>query len=192
MRVEFQDVVRRRRMVRRVEPDRPVPAEVPDRVPHNPPPGPPHHPPREGGGLYLAEPLTLPWILRHLGPVRFETLLSRIENGDRITDPWFWAARGELSDGCQVLIELVQARRARGDELAALTPREQEVLRLLAEGCSNREIAEALYIAPRTASTHVGNILQKLGLTSRTAAVARALQRGLSTAGRENGVVEAN
>jgi len=79
-----------------------------------------------------------------------------------------------------------------GDELAALTPREQEVLRLLAEGCSNREIAEALYIAPRTASTHVGNILQKLGLTSRTAAAARALQRGFGTAGRENGVAAAN
>jgi Capsule assembly protein Wzi len=51
----------------------------------------------DGGGLYLAEPLTLPWILRALGPIRFETFLSRIENGDRITDPWLWGARGSFS-----------------------------------------------------------------------------------------------
>lgn len=50
-----------------------------------------------GGGLFLARPVRLPWVLRHLGPVRFETFLSRIENGDRITDPWFWGARGSLS-----------------------------------------------------------------------------------------------
>jgi DNA-binding CsgD family transcriptional regulator len=58
--------------------------------------------------------------------------------------------------------------------LAALTAREQEVLRLLAEGRSNREIAAALYIAPKTASVHVSNILAKLGAATRTEAAAIA------------------
>lgn len=60
-----------------------------------------------------------------------------------------------------------------------LTEREREVLRLLAEGETTRQIASSLCISPRTASTHVTNILSKLGVTSRTAAVAYALRIGL-------------
>jgi two-component system nitrate/nitrite response regulator NarL len=60
-----------------------------------------------------------------------------------------------------------------------LTAREREVLRHLAEGASTREIGEALFISPRTASTHVENILRKLGASSRAAAVAYALRNGL-------------
>jgi DNA-binding CsgD family transcriptional regulator len=56
----------------------------------------------------------------------------------------------------------------------ALTSREYEVLRLVAAGRSNREIAAALFISPKTASVHVSNILGKLGATSRTEAAARA------------------
>lgn len=69
----------------------------------------------------------------------------------------------------------------RQDEAApsALSPREREVLRLLVDGHSSREIADALFISPRTASTHVSNILAKLGVTNRTAAVAHALRHGL-------------
>lgn len=46
----------------------------------------------DGGGIFLDEPVELPWIFRYLGPMRFEMLLTRIENGDRITEPWFGAA----------------------------------------------------------------------------------------------------
>jgi DNA-binding CsgD family transcriptional regulator len=53
-----------------------------------------------------------------------------------------------------------------------LTRREREVLRLLAEGRSDREIAAALFISPKTAGTHVSHLLGKLGVTSRAAAVA--------------------
>jgi DNA-binding NarL/FixJ family response regulator len=55
-----------------------------------------------------------------------------------------------------------------------LTEREQEVLDLLAAGRSNREIAAALFISPKTASVHVSNILAKLGAASRTEAAALA------------------
>jgi DNA-binding CsgD family transcriptional regulator/tetratricopeptide (TPR) repeat protein len=58
--------------------------------------------------------------------------------------------------------------------LAALTGREREVLRLVAEGRNNREIATALFISPKTASVHVSNILAKLSVTSRTQAAAVA------------------
>ena len=64
--------------------------------------------------------------------------------------------------------------------LAALTAREIEVLRLLAAGHSNREIAAALFIAPKTASVHVSNILGKLGASSRTEAAAIAHSNGLA------------
>jgi DNA-binding NarL/FixJ family response regulator len=62
---------------------------------------------------------------------------------------------------------------------AGLTTRELEVLRLVAEGNTNAAIAEKLYISPRTASTHVGNILNKLGVSSRAGATRYALRHGL-------------
>jgi predicted ATPase/DNA-binding CsgD family transcriptional regulator len=60
-----------------------------------------------------------------------------------------------------------------------LTERELEVLRLLVAGQSNPQIAETLFISPRTATTHVTNILAKLGVPSRTAAATAALASGL-------------
>jgi serine/threonine-protein kinase PknK len=60
-----------------------------------------------------------------------------------------------------------------------LTIRELDVLHLLAEGLSDREIAQALFISPRTVGGHVTNLLTKLGLESRTAAAAYAIRRGL-------------
>jgi DNA-binding NarL/FixJ family response regulator len=59
--------------------------------------------------------------------------------------------------------------------LGTLTGREQEVLRLLAQGLTNAELAERLYISPKTAGNHVSNILTKLHLRSRAEAAAYAL-----------------
>jgi non-specific serine/threonine protein kinase len=64
----------------------------------------------------------------------------------------------------------------------ALTSREYDVLRLLAEGQSNREIAEALGLRYRTVTSHVSSILSKLDAPSRTSALAVAMRRGLLTA----------
>jgi DNA-binding NarL/FixJ family response regulator/tetratricopeptide (TPR) repeat protein len=63
--------------------------------------------------------------------------------------------------------------------LAGLTPRELEVLRLLVEGRSNRQIAEQLFISGKTASVHVTNLLAKLGVHSRLEAAAMGRRLGL-------------
>ncbi len=68
---------------------------------------------------------------------------------------------------------------APGGSAVALTPREVEVLGLLARGSSNRQIGKALFISEKTASVHVSNIIGKLGAASRTEAVAVARRRGV-------------
>jgi len=62
---------------------------------------------------------------------------------------------------------------------ADLTGREREVLRLVAGGYSNREIAKALFVAEGTVKNHVSNILTKMGVRDRTRAVLKAAERGL-------------
>jgi DNA-binding CsgD family transcriptional regulator/tetratricopeptide (TPR) repeat protein len=83
------------------------------------------------------------------------------------------AARAHLS--------LTDTKAVRGPTSGAfdLTPREREVLELVASGQSNREIGEALFIAEKTAGVHVSNVLGKLGVARRTEAVAVARKHGL-------------
>ena len=61
-----------------------------------------------------------------------------------------------------------------------LPDRELQVVRLVAEGLSNNEIAARLYISPRTVTTHLQHVYQRLGLASRTALIQWALDRGLA------------
>jgi DNA-binding NarL/FixJ family response regulator len=63
--------------------------------------------------------------------------------------------------------------------LTALTPREQEVLELIGQGCNNAEIGETLYVGEATVKTHVGRVLMKLGLRDRVQAVIYAYEAGL-------------
>lgn len=69
-----------------------------------------------------------------------------------------------------------------GDPLQSITPRERMVLQLAAEGSSNGEIAEKLFISPRTAETHRTNLLRKLGLHTQTDLVRFAIRKGLISA----------
>jgi DNA-binding NarL/FixJ family response regulator len=70
--------------------------------------------------------------------------------------------------------------------LAELTEREREIMRLVAEGLTNAEIAGRLVISPLTAKTHVSNVLRKLGCRDRAALVALAYESGLIAPGRPN------
>ena len=86
------------------------------------------------------------------------------------------AHRGELQLDPAVARRLMGAPEGPG---ARLTEREREILRLVAAGRSNKEIAAELVVSERTARTHVSNILRKLGFASRTQAALWAVREGL-------------
>jgi len=121
---------------------------------------------------------------------RLAEALAEAGHRDEAAEQWRQAARTADRLAARPLRRALDdlARRARigtaeqhGDSevLAALTSREREVLRLIAAGRSNKEIASVLFIAPKTASVHVSNILGKLGAASRTEAAAIAHREGL-------------
>jgi DNA-binding NarL/FixJ family response regulator len=117
-----------------------------------------------------------------------------------------WQELGATYDAAGVRVRLAEAYRALGDEASAaaeiaraeatyerlgahrparetpdgLTRRECEVLTLVADGHSNRQIGEMLYISDRTVARHLTNIFHKIGVTSRTQAARYAVDRGMT------------
>jgi DNA-binding CsgD family transcriptional regulator/tetratricopeptide (TPR) repeat protein len=138
----------------------------------------------EFGPAYVYEIARTQW--------RLAEALAEAGRRDEAAEQWRQAAQAADKLGARPLRAALDdlARRARigtppGDArhdavLVSLTSREREVLRLIAAGRSNREIASVLFIAPKTASVHVSNILAKLGAASRTEAAAIAHREGLT------------
>ncbi|WP_414505855.1 response regulator [Streptomyces sp. NEAU-L66] len=89
------------------------------------------------------------------------------------------AAVGDVFLDPAVARQLTQEIVSPPTGIGALTGRERDVLILVAQGCSNQEIADELVISERTARTHVSNVLRKLQLTSRTQAALVAVRQGL-------------
>ncbi|MBB5079923.1 response regulator [Nonomuraea endophytica] len=87
------------------------------------------------------------------------------------------AARGETVLSPSVATKLVTRMRAPAAQ--ALTPREAEVLALVARGLTNAEVGRRLFISETTVKTHLLRIFGKLGVSDRTAAVTTAMERGL-------------
>jgi predicted ATPase/DNA-binding CsgD family transcriptional regulator len=111
------------------------------------------------------------------------------EAGDALTEPAFAAAWEEgrarpFADALADVLALtssVNPRPSPGerDDNSGLTARELDVLRLLVEGHSDRQIGEALFIGTRTVQTHVANLFAKLGVNARAEAATVAVRRGL-------------
>jgi DNA-binding CsgD family transcriptional regulator len=90
-----------------------------------------------------------------------------------------------------VTAAVAYAQRARGERKrptsgwASLTPTESDVVRLAAEGLTNRQIGEALFIGGETVKTHLSHVYDKLGVRNRTALTAQAIARTHDTSGRD-------
>jgi DNA-binding NarL/FixJ family response regulator len=113
------------------------------------------------------------FLLKDVGPEQLTEGIRVVASGDALLAP---TVTRRLID------ELVAARRrevVRPPELDALTPREREVLELVAQGLSNVEIAELLVVEETTVKTHVSRLLAKLDLRDRVQAVIFAYETGL-------------
>ncbi|CAL9647005.1 response regulator transcription factor [Streptomyces sp. enrichment culture] len=91
------------------------------------------------------------------------------------------AAAGETHLDTAVARKITRALTGVSEGVSSLSQREREVLVLVADGYSNRDIAEALTISERTARTHVSSILLKIGVTSRTQAALWAIHQGMTS-----------
>jgi two-component system, NarL family, nitrate/nitrite response regulator NarL len=106
--------------------------------------------------------------------------ISKEARREQIADAVLACARGENVVPPEVASGLVSEIRLRKQHDApALTPREQEILHLIAAGNSLPQIAKDLYLGLTTVKTHVQHLYEKLGVSDRAAAVASAMRRGL-------------
>jgi len=79
---------------------------------------------------------------------------------------------------CDEVLEFVGMPESVGDEFASLSPREREILKLIAEGLGNAQIADRLSISEKTVRNHVSNVFDKLGVWTRAQAIVFAIERG--------------
>ena len=120
------------------------------------------------------------FLLKHAAPADLVAAIRKVARGDAWIDP---AVAG------RVIAAVSQLRTSAGanDLEALLTPRELEVLTMIAHGLSNREITERLVLSEATVKTHVARIIMKTGCRDRAQAVALAYQSGLVQPARPQG-----
>ncbi|WP_317228786.1 response regulator transcription factor [Clavibacter sp. MX14-G9D] len=123
------------------------------------------------------------FLLKDATPAELASAVRVVASGDSVVAPR--VTRRMLEMFADVLPVTSTATAADGvhPRLVSLTPRETEVLRRVAEGRSNAEIAGDLFLAEATVKTHVGRILAKLGIRDRVQAVVLAYETGLVRAG---------
>ncbi|GAA1435172.1 response regulator transcription factor [Microlunatus lacustris] len=100
------------------------------------------------------------YLLKQVDGAELVEAVRRVAAGQSLLDPAMTSA----------VLDRVRSRASRPGDLASLSDREYEILLLVAEGLTNRQIAQRLYIAEKTAKNHVSNLLGKLGLERRTQA----------------------
>jgi DNA-binding NarL/FixJ family response regulator len=119
------------------------------------------------------------FLLKDVPPEELLFAIRAVHSGDAVVAP---STTRRLIDRFAPMLPADESAAA--SELAELTDREREVLILVAQGLSNGELAQRLFVSEATVKTHVGRILAKLGLRDRVQAVVYAYENGLVRAGR--------
>jgi DNA-binding NarL/FixJ family response regulator len=117
------------------------------------------------------------FLLKDARPAELVAAIRTVASGDAVVSPRVTRRMLELFAGR--LPEAGRSETAADPRLGELTPRELEVLRAVAEGLSNAEVAERLFLSEATVKTHVGRVLAKLGVRDRVQAVVLAYETGL-------------
>ena len=102
-------------------------------------------------------------------------------SGDALVAAMRGAVRGEPQLHPEIALRLMRRRKQGGDPFAELTDRERDILKTLARGFSNREIARELFLTETTVKGYVSTVLSKLGVADRTQAALLAVRYGLVT-----------
>lgn len=127
----------------------------------------------------------LSYLLKEVTPEELVDAVRKAARGEAILHPRVAARLIQELHAAQKAPPPASDRPAASAPFADLTEREQEVLRLIAEGLSNAEIAARLVISEHTVKSHVSNILSKLHLADRTQAAGYAWKQGLMGGSRE-------
>ena len=119
------------------------------------------------------------FLLKDAGPAELVTAVRTVASGDAVVSARVTRRMLELFADRFPESGAAPAAGATHPRLAGLTPRETDVLHCIAEGLSNAEIADRLFLSETTVKTHVGRILAKLGVRDRLQAVVLAYESGL-------------
>jgi NarL family two-component system response regulator LiaR len=114
------------------------------------------------------------YLLKNVEPAELARAIRVAHAGETIIDP---------TAAARLMRAIADGPRMSATEAGGLTPRERQVLELIARGQSNKRIARALGVSEKTVKTHVGHVLAKLGVTDRTQAALLAVREGLVAGG---------